>query len=130
MSDETGSSSWTYDSLNRLKSAVKPYGQTLTYNYDLANRITSMAYPPALVPGAPGSTPSTVATGTVTRTFDDDDRMRSPRRLASPHDLQRQRGQIETCDRHLDICSGNDIACQYKGSGHGPEIVQSGEISS
>ena len=48
--------------------------------------------------------------------IDHDDGMRAPRRLAPPHDLQWKRGQIETGDRHLYICSGLDIRCQYKGS--------------
>ena len=77
MSDETGTTNWTYDSLNRLKTFKNANDQTITYTYDLAGRNLTIAYPPALVPGAPGSTPTTVATGTVTRTFDDDDRMQT-----------------------------------------------------
>jgi RHS repeat-associated protein len=77
MSDETGTSTWTHDSLNRLVAAKNANDQTVSYTYDLGDRVTAIGYPAALVPGAPGSTPSTVPAGTVTRTFDDDDRMLS-----------------------------------------------------
>lgn len=73
--DESGTTTWNYDSVNRLASAVNGQGQTTSYTYDLADRQTKITYPPALVPGPAGTTPSTVATGAVTRTFDNDDRM-------------------------------------------------------
>lgn len=79
MTDELGTNSWTYDSLDRLITATNSQGQTVGYTYDKADRNLTITYPRALVPGAPGTAPSTVATGTVTRAFDDDNRMNSVR---------------------------------------------------
>jgi RHS repeat-associated protein len=77
MTDDTGTSTWTYDPLDRLAGSENGRGQTVGYHYDLANRLTSIDYPDALVPGPSSETPDTVAAGTVTRGYDDDDRLTS-----------------------------------------------------
>jgi hypothetical protein len=46
-------------------------------SYDLADRLTSIDYPDALVPGPPAETPATVDAATVTRGYDADDRLTS-----------------------------------------------------
>ena len=56
MTDGTGTSNWTYDSLNRLTSYTNGAGAKVSYGYDLKNQETSITYP--------GST------GTVTRAYD------------------------------------------------------------
>ena len=56
MTDGTGTSSWAYDSLNRLTSYTNGAGSKVSYGYDLKGQETSITYP--------GST------GTVTRTYD------------------------------------------------------------
>ena len=56
MTDGSGTSSWTYDSLNRLTTYVNGAGSKLSYAYDLNGEVTSMTYP--------GST------GTVNRGYD------------------------------------------------------------
>ena len=64
MTDGTGTSAWTWDSLHRMKSSTtQQNGQnvTVSYGYDLRNHATSIAYPG----GA----------GTVTRVYDDAGRM-------------------------------------------------------
>lgn len=60
MTDGLGSSSFTYDSLGRLKTAVDGRGTTVSYAYDLADRQTSIVYP---------------GNKTATRTFDSAGRM-------------------------------------------------------
>ncbi|HZU13390.1 MAG TPA: RHS repeat-associated core domain-containing protein [Chloroflexota bacterium] len=45
MTDGTGSSSFLYDSLNRLVQATDGAGQVVKYGYDLANNLTSLTYP-------------------------------------------------------------------------------------
>jgi RHS repeat-associated protein len=45
MTDGTGTSSWTYDSLHRLTSTTDGAGQTVSYGYDLGGRLTSIGYP-------------------------------------------------------------------------------------
>ncbi|MEN3281388.1 MAG: hypothetical protein V7607_2528 [Solirubrobacteraceae bacterium] len=75
MTDDTGTSTWSYDPLDRLASSENGQGQTVGYHYDLANRLTSIDYPDALVPGPPSETPDTVDAGTVTRGYDADDRL-------------------------------------------------------
>lgn len=77
LADGTGTSTWTYDALDRLASSENGVGQTVGYDYDLADRPTSIDYPDALVPGPPSQTPSTVDAGTVTRAYDADDRLTS-----------------------------------------------------
>ena len=61
MTDGTGTSSWTWDSLHRMVSATTGAGNTIGYHYDIAGRLTAIDYP--------GST------GTVTRGYDDADRL-------------------------------------------------------
>jgi RHS repeat-associated protein len=74
MTDSTGTSDYSYDSLGRLTSHTSGAGQTVHYGYDLADELTSIDYPDALTPldtdGPGGQTP--VAEGTVTRGYDDD----------------------------------------------------------
>jgi YD repeat-containing protein len=45
MTDGTGTSSWTYDSLNRLTQCTNGAGATVKYAYDLANNLTGITYP-------------------------------------------------------------------------------------
>ena len=45
MSDGTGSSSWTYNSLGQLTGTTNGAGQSVSYGYDLAGNITSITYP-------------------------------------------------------------------------------------
>jgi RHS repeat-associated protein len=45
MTDESGTSTWSYDSLNRLTSYVEGNGDTVTYGYDLDGDQTSIGYP-------------------------------------------------------------------------------------
>ena len=45
MTDGTGSTSYTYDSLNRLTQATNGAGQTVGYGHDLAGLLTSLTYP-------------------------------------------------------------------------------------
>jgi RHS repeat-associated protein len=70
MSDGSGTSTYTYDSLGRLKSRTYGSNRTIAYAYDLANRLTKTTYPAGLVN-------DTLPTGTsisepaVTRSYDD-----------------------------------------------------------
>jgi len=45
MTDGTGTSSYGYDSLNRLIQSTNGAGQALGYGYDLAGNLTSLTYP-------------------------------------------------------------------------------------
>jgi RHS repeat-associated protein len=45
MNDGTGTSSWTYDQLNRLISSTNGGGQTIGYSYDLKGQLTGLTYP-------------------------------------------------------------------------------------
>jgi RHS repeat-associated protein len=45
MSDGTGTSQYTYDSLNRLTSSTDGAGANVGYGYDLAGQLTSLIYP-------------------------------------------------------------------------------------
>jgi YD repeat-containing protein len=45
MTDGTGTSTWTYDSLNRLTSSQDGAGYQVTYGYDLKSQLTSITYP-------------------------------------------------------------------------------------
>lgn len=45
LEDGTGTSSFTYDSLNRLTSATDGNGTTVNYEYDLASNLTKLTYP-------------------------------------------------------------------------------------
>lgn len=45
MTDGTGTTSYGYDSLNRLTSVQNGAGQTVRYGYDLDNNLTSVTYP-------------------------------------------------------------------------------------
>jgi RHS repeat-associated protein len=56
MTDGTGTSSWTYDSLHRLTSTTDGAGHTVSYGYDIGGRLTSIGYPSGV--------------GTVNRGFD------------------------------------------------------------
>lgn len=57
MTDGTGRSTWTWDSLHRLVSHTSGAGKTVGYQWDLRDQLTAIDYPD----GA----------GTVTRTYDD-----------------------------------------------------------
>jgi RHS repeat-associated protein len=61
MSDGSGTSSWTYDTLHRLTSSTDGTSHTVGYGYDLGGRLTSIAYPNAA--------------GTVTRGWDNANRL-------------------------------------------------------
>jgi RHS repeat-associated protein len=74
MIDASGTSSWTYDSIGRLASSTNGAGQQSTYHWDIGNRLTSINYPDALTTASPQTH---VTTGTVTRTWNDDDEMTS-----------------------------------------------------
>ena len=74
MSDQSGSTTYAYDSLGRLASSTNGAGQKTSYGYDLADQLTSITYPPALVPlnlGGVQVQPQ-LGTGTVTRGYDQD----------------------------------------------------------
>jgi RHS repeat-associated protein len=62
MTDASGTSTWSWDSLGRLTSSKDGYGNELTYGYDLDGNLTTITYPGKL---------------TVTRKFDAADRMES-----------------------------------------------------
>ncbi|MEO6504009.1 MAG: RHS repeat-associated core domain-containing protein [Jatrophihabitantaceae bacterium] len=61
MTDGTGTSSWTWDSLHRMTSSTDGAGQVTGYQYDIGGRLTVLAYP--------GST------ATVTRGWDTANRL-------------------------------------------------------
>jgi RHS repeat-associated protein len=77
MTDATGTTTYTYDSLGRLTRQVSGSGQATGYHYDQADRLTAIDYPDALgaVTVGSGGTPSHSTTGTVTRSYDVDDRL-------------------------------------------------------
>lgn len=60
MTDGTGTSTWSYDGLNRLVSSTDGSGNTVGYAYDPAGNLTSLTYPGG---------------GTVTRSYDAADRV-------------------------------------------------------
>jgi RHS repeat-associated protein len=74
MVDASGTSSWTYDSIGRLTSSTNGADQETTYHWDIGNRLTSIDYPDALTTASPQAH---VTTGTVTRTWNNDDEMTS-----------------------------------------------------
>jgi RHS repeat-associated protein len=45
MTDGTGTSSWTWDSLGRMTRSTNGTGGVVQYGYDLAGRVTTMTYP-------------------------------------------------------------------------------------
>jgi RHS repeat-associated protein len=61
MTDGTGTSTWTWDTLHHLTSTTNGAGRTVGYHYDLGGRLTAIDYPGA--------------TGTVVRGYDDADRL-------------------------------------------------------
>lgn len=63
MTDGTGTSSWTWDSLHRMSSSTNGNGKTVGYGHDLKGQLTSITYPGT--------------TGTVNRGFDDAGRLRT-----------------------------------------------------
>ena len=63
MSDASGSSSWSYDSLGRIAQTTNGAGAATSYVYDLAGHVTSITYPGSI--------------GTVTRAYDPAGRMSS-----------------------------------------------------
>jgi len=63
MQDGTGTTNYSYDSLDRLTQQTDGAGKSVAYGYDLAGRVTSIAYPG----GNCTSTPQTLC---VTRQFD------------------------------------------------------------
>ena len=62
MTDGTGTSTYGYDSLDRLKQSTNGAGQTVGYGYDMANNLTSLTYPD---------------TTSVSRAYDGDGRLTS-----------------------------------------------------
>jgi YD repeat-containing protein len=63
MSDGTGTTTWTWDSLHRMTSTTTGADSTVGYHYDLAGRLTGIDYPGT--------------TGTITRGYDPADRLTS-----------------------------------------------------
>jgi RHS repeat-associated protein len=63
MTDGTGTSHWTWNSLHRMTSSANGAGKTIGYGYDLKGQMTSVVYPGT--------------TGTVSRTYDDAGRLRT-----------------------------------------------------
>ncbi|HEY3567277.1 MAG TPA: DUF6531 domain-containing protein [Thermoanaerobaculia bacterium] len=61
MTDGTGTSTWTWDTLHHLTSTTNGAGRTVGYHYDLGGRLTAIDYPGA--------------TGTVVHGYDDADRL-------------------------------------------------------
>lgn len=45
MTDDTGTSSWSYDQLNRLINSTNGAGQAVGYSYDLKGQLTGLTYP-------------------------------------------------------------------------------------
>ncbi len=79
MTDESGSTSYSYDPLDRLESQTSGAGQTTTYGYNLDNELTSIGYPDALTPlniGGNGNQQQ-IAEGTVKRTYNEDGNLAS-----------------------------------------------------
>ena len=74
MTDASGSSSFSYDSLGRLTQESDGHGHTFSYGYDLAGHLTSERYPPSLVQSTAGSTP-VLNNGSVLREYDRAGRM-------------------------------------------------------
>jgi len=54
MTDGTGATSYTYDSLGRLTQHAAPGSLTLDYTYDLAGRVTQLSYPSRLPSSSSG----------------------------------------------------------------------------
>ncbi len=77
MTDASGTTTYTYDSLGRLTGQTDAASQTTTYGYDLDNEVTTIGYPTALGPVSGSGSPVHVATGTVTRTYDTDGNLAS-----------------------------------------------------
>jgi RHS repeat-associated protein len=79
MTDGTGTTTYTYDGLDRLTGQTAGDGQHTGYHYDDWDRVTAIDYPDALTATTVGSgTPPThVSTGTVTRHYDNDDNLTS-----------------------------------------------------
>ncbi len=63
MTDGTGTSSWTWDGLRRMRSSTNGANQTVGYGYDPKGQLTTITYPGT--------------TGTVTRGYDDAGRLQS-----------------------------------------------------
>ena len=63
MTDGTGTSSWTWDSLHRMTSSTDGTGKTVDYSYDLAGHTTAITYPGQITP--------------VRQTFDDAGRLQT-----------------------------------------------------
>ncbi len=59
MTDGTGTSRYSYDSLNRPITTTDGVGKTITYTYDLGSRLTGITYP------YNGSSVRTVTEGTT-----------------------------------------------------------------
>ena len=79
MVDDTGTTTYSHDILDRLVSQTTGAGQTTTYHYDDWDRVTSIDYPDGLtaVTVGSGTPPTHVTTGTVTRQYDQDDNLTS-----------------------------------------------------
>lgn len=61
MTDGTGTTTWTWDTLGRMTSTTNGAGRTVGYHYDLGDRLTAIDYPGTI--------------GTVIRSYDDADRL-------------------------------------------------------
>lgn len=74
VTDDTGTTDYAYDSLDRLTSNTSGAGQQTGYGYDLADQLVAIDYPDALTPfdSATGTPQQPVTTGTVAREYDDD----------------------------------------------------------
>jgi RHS repeat-associated protein len=79
MVDDTGTTTYSHDILDRLVSQTTGAGQTTTYHYDDWDRVVSIDYPDGLNAVTVGSatSPTHVTTGTVTRQYDKDDNLTS-----------------------------------------------------
>jgi RHS repeat-associated protein len=79
VTDQTGTTTYDYDSLGRLKSHESGAGQKTSYGYDLAGQVTSIGYPEALTlyDTVTQDPQQQIDTGTVTRAYDDDGRLAS-----------------------------------------------------
>ena len=68
MSDGTGTTQYSFDSLERLQSVTNGAGAVVGYGYDLDNEATCLSYPSAAAGSCQNSVPSGL--GVVTRAYD------------------------------------------------------------
>ncbi|HEX5927302.1 MAG TPA: RHS repeat-associated core domain-containing protein [Baekduia sp.] len=79
MVDDTGTTTYNHDILDRLVSQTTGAGQSTTYHYDDWDQVASIDYPDGLtaVTVGSGTSPTHVTTGTVTRQYDQDGNLTS-----------------------------------------------------